>query len=566
MQNKNLSEYISELKSFINTNDYLPCIDLLLQAIEDYPHEEKLKLNLGNIYKMLDRKDEAINVYTSLLETPLSSIANNNLSLIMLELGENQKCIEYAGEALKSDKKYNDAKYNLAVGLFENKEYSKSLDICLELGNASDYKNRAFELKVRIEQITCYWDDYIKTHQLLKSNQITVHPFLHISSVPDEISNYKNACAWGKNNMSSRVKKEITKTDDKIRLGFLCGEIRNHPTFYLVKNFFKNLNKDIFSIYMFSYNHETDKKLYIEQDFDEFIDITPLSTTESTNKIESYDLDILIDLTTIISHNRSNIIHQDIAKITIAYLAFPGTTGSQIYDYILTDNVVTPLDKQKYFAEQFLYLSKSYQINNGDINTDIKNERTDFSLPNEKIILGCLNQSFKLDPIFFDIWLNIMKNHENTYLWLLDYGYEMKENINKFIDKRIDSKRIIYADRIDYESHLQRIQHIDIALDTRIYNGHTTTIEMIQAGIPLVTLKGSHFASRVSSSILKSLELNDFITESYGEYERKITSLIDQTERTSAKNLIKQKINNPKIFSVKSFTKDFEQTLLKCFS
>jgi predicted O-linked N-acetylglucosamine transferase (SPINDLY family) len=89
---------------------------------------------------------------------------------------------------------------------------------------------------------------------------------------------------------------------------------------------------------------------------------------------------------------------------------------------------------------------------------------------------------------------------------------------------------------------------------------------MIQAGIPLVTLKGSHFASRVSSSILKSLELNDFITDSYGEYERKITSLINQTARTSAKNLIKQKINNPKILSVKNFTKDFEQTLLKCFS
>ena len=90
MQNKNLSEYISELKGFINNYDYLPCIDLLLQAIEHYPHEEKLKLNLGNIYKMLDRKDEAIDVYSSLLKTSFSSIANNNLSLIMLELGENQ--------------------------------------------------------------------------------------------------------------------------------------------------------------------------------------------------------------------------------------------------------------------------------------------------------------------------------------------------------------------------------------------------------------------------------------------------------------------------------------------
>ena len=89
---------------------------------------------------------------------------------------------------------------------------------------------------------------------------------------------------------------------------------------------------------------------------------------------------------------------------------------------------------------------------------------------------------------------------------------------------------------------------------------------MIQAGIPLVALKGMHFASRVSSSILKSLELNDFITESYKAYESKITSLIDQDARTSAKNLIKQKINNPGIFSVRSFAKDFEQTLLKCFS
>ena len=515
---------------------------------------------------MLERKDEAIDIYTSLLKTPFSSIANNNLSLMMLESGENKKCIEYAREALKVNKKNNDAKYNLAVGLFEIKEYSKSLDICLELINDSNYKNRAFELKIRIEQITCCWDNYTKTQQLLKSNQITVHPFLHISSVSDESSNYKNACSWQKNDINSRVKKEIIKTDNKITLGFLCGEIRNHPTFYLMKNFFKNLDKDTFSIYMFSYNHETDKKLDIEQDFSEFVDITILNTTEARNQIKSYDLDILIDLTTIISHNRSNIIHQDIAKIIIAYLAFPGTTGSQIYDYILTDNVVTPLEKQKYFTEQFLYLPKSYQINNGEINSEIKNERSDFNLPNEGIILGCLNQSFKLDPIFFDIWLSIMKNHDSTYLWLLDYGHEMKKNINKFIGKRIDSKRIIFADRINYERHLQRIQHIDIALDTRIYNGHTTTIEMIQAGIPLVTLKGSHFASRVSSSILESLDLNDFITESHEEYERKISSLINQRECTSAKNIIKQKINNPEKLSVENFAKNFEQTLLNCFS
>ena len=81
---------------------------------------------------------------------------------------------------------------------------------------------------------------------------------------------------------------------------------------------------------------------------------------------------------------------------------------------------------------------------------------------------------------------------------------------------------------------------------------------MIQAGIPLVTLKGAHFASRVSSSILNNLELNDFITENYEEYERKIISLINQDECIYAKKLIRQKINNPEILSVKIFAKDFE--------
>ena len=565
MQNKTLNEYISELKSLINNNDYIPCIDLLLQAIKHYPYEEKLKLNLGNIYKMLERKDEAIDVYTSLLKTSLSSIAYNNLSLIMLELGKNDRCIKYAREALKSNSEYNDAKYNLAVGLFENMEYSKSLAMCSELIDNIDYKNRAYELKARIEQITCSWDSYFNTQVLLKSNRIAVHPFLHISSVLDENSNYRNALSWNENYVTPRRKKRLLQTSGKIKLGFLCGEVRNHPTFYLIKNLFKNLNKDIYSLYMFSYNHEENKKLSIEKDFDEFVDITLLNSTESTKKIKDFELDILIDLTTIISYNRSNIIHRGISKIIIAYLAFPGTTGSDKYDYILTDRIVTPEEQQKFYTEQFLYLSGTYQINNGLRNTDIRNQRSDFKLPNDGIILGCLNQSFKLEPVFFDIWINIMTNHKNTYLWLLDYGDEMKHNIDKFINRRVDPKRIIYANRINYESHLKRIQHIDIALDTRIYNGHTTTIEMIQSGIPLVTLKGTHFASRVSSSILNNLGLDDFITNSHEEYENKIMSLINDREFESAKILINQKINNPEILSIQSFAADFEKTLLKCF-
>jgi len=255
-----------------------------------------------------------------------------------------------------------------------------------------------------------------------------------------------------------------------------------------------------------------------------------------------------------------------IAKIIIAYLAFPGTTGNRIYDYILTDKIVTPQNIQKYYDERFLYLPDSYQSNNGKINTKINTKRESYNLPYNSTILGCLNQSFKLEPVFFNIWIDIMQEHENTCLWLLDEGPEMKNNILNFIENRVDSNRIIFAKKVTYEEHLERIQHIDIALDTRIYNGHTTTIEMIQAGIPLVTLKGNHFASRVSASIINVLGMNQLVANSHSEYRDKIVSLISKDYRTLIKNEIFEKLKNSKLLDIKYFSDNFIKKIEDIFT
>jgi protein O-GlcNAc transferase len=211
-------------------------------------------------------------------------------------------------------------------------------------------------------------------------------------------------------------------------------------------------------------------------------------------------------------------------------------------------------------------MPNTYQINNGEINFSTETKKNDFNLPNNQIILGCLNQSFKLDPIFFDIWVSILQEYSKTCLWILNHSRDMQENIYKFINNRVDQERIIFADRVDYVTHLKRIQHIDIALDTRIYNGHTTTIEMLQAGIPLITLKGNHFASRVSASILKTLEIEELITKDYDDYKNKIVSLINNEKRQSMKVLIKNKLQISKLLDVNYFTKNFEKIILDAIS
>ena len=371
MFKKALNEFIAQLKINLESKNYTKCIPILLSAIEQYPEEYKLKLNLGNIYKLLGRTNDAVNTYKSLLQTSLGLIAHNNLSLILLENGDYEESIRHSREALMIEENYNDAKYNLAIALFENKEFNESLSLCEKLKEDNFYSNKAYELKFRIKQIICDWSEYDKNNKLLKSNQVIAHPFLHISNIDDEESNYKNSLLWNNESRTNVIERNDKSDSDKIILGFFCGEIRNHPTFYLIKNLFKNLNRDIFFVYMFSYNHSADEKRYVEKDIDDFIDITDLSTDDSKTIIKKHQLDILIDLTTIISHNRSDIIEKGLSKIIISYLSFPGTTGSSSYDYIITYKVVTPIEQQKYYSEQFLYMPNTYQIKSSLIHSYI---------------------------------------------------------------------------------------------------------------------------------------------------------------------------------------------------
>ncbi len=565
MRNKTLNEYLELLKIYVQRQDYAESVHLLNNAISQYPEENKLKLNLGNIYKLLDQKDDALSIFTMLKSSELADLANNNLSLIYLEQGSLDKSIEHAKIALDINPNYLDAKFNLALALFESKNYEKSLLLLDQLIKIKNYNSRAFELKIRIQQIICDWSTYSTTKEILGSNKLVVHPFLHISHIADDEKNYLNARKWSGDSTDKSKTVTLKKEKAPIKLGFVCGEIRNHPTYHLIKNFFKELNNELFSMTLFSYNHENNEKDYIAS-YLRFIDITEMNKKEANDCIKTYDIDVLIDLTTIISQNRQNIIDKNCARVIISYLAFPGTTGNSLYDYIITDTIVTPETQQKFYQEKFLSLPLTYQVNDGSLNINLEADRESHNLPSKGIILGSLNQSFKLDPVMFDAWVEILQKNKATYLWLLDEGEAMKKNILSYLDNRVDKERIIFAERVDRETHLSRIRNIDIALDTRIYNGHTTSIEMIQSGIPLITLEGNHFASRVSSSLLHALGIEELITKNIDDYKDIVSNLInDDNTLNSLKSKIRHQLSESKLIDTNFFVRSFEDTILGIF-
>ena len=139
----------------------------------------------------------------------------------------------------------------------------------------------------------------------------------------------------------------------------------------------------------------------------------------------------------------------------------------------------------------------------------------------------------------------------------------MMKNLLSYLDKRIDQKRLIFAERVDRERHLARIKNIDVALDTRIYNGHTTSIEMLQSGIPLVTLEGKHFASRVSTSLLHSLEIRELIAKDIDDYKKIVSTLInDNNALNSLKSKIQRQLSESKLMDTSFFARTFEDAIL----
>ena len=104
--------------------------------------------------------------------------------------------------------------------------------------------------------------------------------------------------------------------------------------------------------------------------------------------MKNVNLDILIDLSILIPHNKMSVLDRKLAPITISYLGYPGTSGSSVYDYIIADKIVIPEDMENFYSEKVLHMPGSYQVNDGERKYPSKKiDRSRFNLPKDALIL-----------------------------------------------------------------------------------------------------------------------------------------------------------------------------------
>jgi len=161
--------------------------------------------------------------------------------------------------------------------------------------------------------------------------------------------------------------------------------------------------------------------------------------------------------------------------------------------------------------------------------------RQDHGLPADGLVFCNFNNSYKISPAFFDIWMRLLRSIPDSVLWLLEANQLVKGNLRSEAEKRgVDPGRLIFAPLVPSAEHLGRHRYADLFLDTLPCNAHTTASDALWAGLPVLTCSGDTFAGRVAGSLLTAIGMPELVMGSLEEYEQTALALARDPQRLIA--------------------------------
>src|SRR5690606_14600662 len=226
------------------------------------------------------------------------------------------------------------------------------------------------------------------------------------------------------------------------------------------------------------------------------------SHRDAATTIRNDAIDILVDLTGHTAGSRLEIAALRPAPLQVSWLGYPATTGAAFIDALIADATVVPAGEERFYSERVVRLPYAYlPMDNRQPIAGDRPSRAAQGLPETGFVFCSLNNMHKIEPATFDPWMGLLRDVQGSVLWLHAYSDRAAANLRKAAAARgVDPVRLVFADRPTKDRHLARAGLADLALDTRLYNGHTTTIDMLWAGVPVVTVPGETFQARVSAS------------------------------------------------------------------
>jgi predicted O-linked N-acetylglucosamine transferase (SPINDLY family) len=323
----------------------------------------------------------------------------------------------------------------------------------------------------------------------------------------------------------------------RLRVGYVSSDLRDHAVGYLMAELFEVHDRskvEVFAYYC-GIPGEDGLQTRIKASVETWRNIRDLDDGAAAQMIADDGIDILVDVNGHTRDARTAIFARRPAPIQVNWLGFPGTMGTPYHHYIIGDDWITPPGSEPWFSEQIVRLP-CYQPNDRKRVVDpTRPARDQVGLPSDAFVFCCFNGSQKISRFTFERWLKILKAVPKGVLWLLESTPETQARLAAFAEAYgVDPSRLIFAPKMANAHHLARYPLADLFLDTAPYGAHTTASDALWMGVPMITLSGRAFASRVCGSLVRSAGLPELVCGSEAEYIALATSLAADAPRIAA--------------------------------
>lgn len=309
--------------------------------------------------------------------------------------------------------------------------------------------------------------------------------------------------------------------DGKLRIGYLSSDLREHAVGLLMVDLFEQHDPAAVEVFVYYCGHAAEDAIHrrIKAAAPHWTDISAMTDEQAAAAIVADNIAVLVDVNGYTHGARSALLAMRPAPVLVNWLGYPGTTGSPDHHYILADNFIIPPGSEIFYSEKVARLP-CYQPN--DRRRAVSDHRlspSEAGLPEDAVVYCCFNGAHKFTPFTWRRWMTILQRVPGSVLWLLA-GVPTTDDRLRVLAARqgLDPQRLIFAPRLSNPDHLARYHLADLFLDTSPYGAHTTASDALWMGVPVLTLAGRSFASRVCGSLVTSAGIPELVCHTADDY------------------------------------------------
>jgi predicted O-linked N-acetylglucosamine transferase (SPINDLY family) len=518
-----------------------------LQALALKPDLIEAQFNLGNTLEAQGRVNETIALWRTALERlDAQSITSVSMTVMLLN---------NLGRLLEILKQYYDAEKYLERSL------------AIQPGQPD-----VLQHWVHLRQKQCTWPAEESLPRVPKhAMRMAVSPLAMLAAQDDpamQVLTARNFVArkFGTLKTGNLGAARIRRPRERLRIAYLSGDLCTHAVGLLLPDFLESHDRTKVEVFGYCWSPEDGSPLRqrLISAFEHFERIEQLDDETAAARIAAAGIDILIDLHGLSAGVRPGILALKPAPIAVTWLGFIGPTAMPWIDYVIGDRFTLTDDLEPYYSERMIRLNGCFLPGDRKRQIGKAATREECGLPEKAFVFATFNNAYKLNPVMWDCWMRILRQVPDSVLWVVDDNVWATEHLREAaLASGIDSARLVFNPRTSHADFLGRLPLADLFLDNHPYNAGSTASDALWMGLPILTLAGQTFVSRMGGSLLTAIGVPELIAYDLGDYERKAVALAkSQQELDRLREKLSRARHGSQAFNMKSLARQIEAMFL----